>query len=285
MKVSERIKLIKSIAEFLADENWRIIDLTLRQFGLPTADTWESGDRDGYVIEMINNATDAVLVDLAKHVGVAGEFESATEPDFWADSDPRIFICHLAKEKVCASSLRDEFEKFGVVGFVAHEDIEPSREWQNEIELALGTMDGLVALMHPGFHESKWTDQEIGVAIGRRVPIIPIKLGIDPYGFIGKYQALNASKMSPSDLALNVIELFASKPQIASKISRSLVGKLKRSPNWAKSKLLMDLIERCQQFTPEVLAELTNALEKNDQVSSAWGVPERIKQIISQYKT
>jgi len=51
-------------------------------------------------------------------------------------------------------------------------------------------MDALLALLTPGSNESKWTDQEVGVAVGRRVPVIPIRIGIDPYGLIGKYQAV-----------------------------------------------------------------------------------------------
>ena len=54
-------------------------------------------------------------------------------------------------------------------------------------------MDALIAILTPGFNESKWTDQEIGVAIGRKVPIVPIRIGLDPYGFIGKYQALQGA--------------------------------------------------------------------------------------------
>jgi len=67
-------------------------------------------------------------------------------------------------------------------------------------------MDGMIVILHPGFQESKWTDQEVGVAIGRMVPIIPIKVGLDPYGFIGKYQALKANGNSPSGLALGTRE-------------------------------------------------------------------------------
>lgn len=54
-------------------------------------------------------------------------------------------------------------------------------------------MDAFVALMTVSFHESLWTDQEVGFAIGRGVPIIAAKLGRDPYGFIGKFQALSCT--------------------------------------------------------------------------------------------
>lgn len=70
--------------------------------------------------------------------------------------------------------------------FVAYTDIKPTKEWQGEIENALHSMDALAAILMPGFKDSDWTDQEVGVAIGRGVPIIPIMRGLTPYGFIGK---------------------------------------------------------------------------------------------------
>ena len=92
---------------------------------------------------------------------------------------------------------------FGISCFVAHSDIEPTRTWQKEIEKALFSMDVLIALMTEDFSDSNWTDQEIGVAIGRNVLILPIRMGADPYGFIGKYQAISFKKeMNFDDLSV-----------------------------------------------------------------------------------
>jgi hypothetical protein len=52
-------------------------------------------------------------------------------------------------------------------------------------------MDGFVALLTTEFHDSDWTDQEVGYALARRVPIISVRMGRDPYGFLGKFQAAN----------------------------------------------------------------------------------------------
>ena len=45
---------------------------------------------------------------------------------------------------------------------------------EDEIEAALFSMDALVAVVTPGFVESKWADQEIGVAIGGSLLVIPV---------------------------------------------------------------------------------------------------------------
>lgn len=282
MKPSDRIHLIRDVAKALGQESWNLIDLTLKQFGLPWTNDWNGGsDREAYVIDMISESSDESLLELGKHVGAVSELENVEAPTFWQEKQPRIFISHISATKKAVAGLKVQLEDYGLSAFVAHEDIEPTREWQDEIEGALATMDALVAVLVPGFAESKWTDQEVGVAVGRRVPIVPLKAGLDPYGLIGKYQALQVKGKTNDVIALEVIEILAGKPQIASKISRALVERLKASGSWARSKNLMDLIEKCRTFTPEAIAELRAAAESNDQVSSAWGVPERIAKIVA----
>ena len=114
-----------------------------------------------------------------------------SENRIWGVEGFRVFLSHKAEVKKQTSELKERLRSFGLSCFVAHEDIHPTREWQNEIENALFSMDAMVALMTDGFHDSLWTDQEVGFAFGRGVAIIAVKLGRDPYGFIGKFQALS----------------------------------------------------------------------------------------------
>ena len=111
----------------------------------------------------------------------------------WADDQFRLFLSHKTEVKKETAVLKQQLRVFGISCFVAHEDIHPTKEWQNEIENALATMDGFVALMTKTFHESFWTDQEVGFALARNVPLIAVKFEQDPYGFIGKFQALSSN--------------------------------------------------------------------------------------------
>lgn len=124
----------------------------------------------------------------------------------WGDGHYKIFISHLAKEKALASDLKKQLSVFGCASFVAHEDIEPTTEWQGEIECALHSMDCLVALMTEGFHESNWTDQEVGFALGRHLKVIPVSIGIDPYGFVGKIQAIRCLKSDVKNLGWQIFK-------------------------------------------------------------------------------
>jgi hypothetical protein len=63
------------------------------------------------------------------------------------------------------------------------------KTWQQEIEKGLETMEVMLAFITDDFHDSVWTNQEVGYALGKGVPIIPVKFGRnDPDGFIGSKQ-------------------------------------------------------------------------------------------------
>jgi hypothetical protein len=83
---------------------------------------------------------------------IAGESEIT---NIWDSGFMRLFLSHVSDHKIAATNLKRELRFLGVSVFVAHEDIEPSLEWEQEIEKALGSMDALAALLTPDFHASK----------------------------------------------------------------------------------------------------------------------------------
>lgn len=60
-------------------------------------------------------------------------FESGTYQG-WRNGYFRMFISHITSKKQQASNLKNALEEFGITSFVAHEDINPTREWQKEIQ-------------------------------------------------------------------------------------------------------------------------------------------------------
>ena len=78
----------------------------------------------------------------------------------WREGQFRLFLSHVATHRVPVSKLKAELALHGVAGFVAHDDIQPSRVWQQEIELALRSMHALAALITDDFHASSWTTRK-----------------------------------------------------------------------------------------------------------------------------
>ena len=283
MTPSQRIHHIRAIATELSKEEWTLIDLTLKQFELPWSSLWEGSDKAAYVIDMISEANDSALLDLAKHLGTASELEPVTNPTFWSPDDARVFISHISMIKEKTSLLKNALVEYGIHGFVAHEDIDPAKEWQDEIEAGLASMDALVALLSPGFNESKWCDQEVGVAIGRRVPIVPVRIDLDPYGLFGKYQAIQGKGKNPSEVAPLIFNALIAKPQIGPKITSNLVRMLADSKSWDTSRRLIGLIEKSAFITPTHVRAMKSARETNGEVTHAWGVAEKIEELEKKY--
>lgn len=215
---------MKEIATRLAAEEWPLIDVTLKQFLLPWSNEW-SGTKEAYVLAMIEAAADQSLIDLAQHVGF--QFEKATpprlDPPFWRKGMLRLFVSHLAAHKVFAGELQQALFQYGICSFVAHSDIEPTLEWQTQIETALATCEVLVALLHEKFHLSNWTDQETGFAMGRGVPAFAVKFGQDPYGFIGRFQAFNGNGKTTGELAREMFDAFRKNKQTQRRMGEVLV--------------------------------------------------------------
>ena len=225
---------MKEIATRLGSEDWPLIDVTLKQFSLPWAAEW-SGEKDAYVLHMVEEAADQVLSDLAQHVGVQLKKTPAprVDPPFWRKTMFRLFVSHLATERAFAAELQEALLDFGISCFIAHNDIEPTQEWQAQIETALATCDALVALLHENFHASNWTDQEVGFAMGRGVPVYSVRFGQDPYGFIGRFQAFNGSKKDAADLSRELFDAYRKNKQTQRRMSEILVALFEKSGSFA----------------------------------------------------
>lgn len=136
-------------------------------------------------------------------------------------TDLRVFISHISEHKDKATRLKTCLTPYGISGFVAHEDILPTLEWQHEIERALYAMDAFIAIHTKGFSQSFWTQQEIGFAYARGVKIISLKMGEDPTGFISKQQALARRDRTAEQIAEEVDALLADDERTAMKLANA----------------------------------------------------------------
>ncbi|HKW17999.1 MAG TPA: toll/interleukin-1 receptor domain-containing protein [Terriglobales bacterium] len=287
---SQRLTLMQEIAARLSGESADIVDTTLVEFGLPTSEQWD-GSWSGYVLKHITKASDSVLIELAQHVGFEPEFVKAppqtsvlVEAPFWKKRMFRLFLSHLASYRKYAADLQNELLAYGISAFVAHNDIEPTSEWQTQIEIALATCDGLVALLHEKFHESKWTDQEIGFAMGRQVPTFSVRLGETPYGFISKFQAFNGNGKAPVTVAGEIFDSFRKNKQTQQKMADVTVSMFEGAWSFGDAKRVMGYLEQLEIWEPSFSGRIETAATLNDQVEGSFGVPDRIKRLVKKWK-
>lgn len=191
------------------------------------------------------------------------------EKRIWGEEGFRVFLSHKNEVKAQTAKLKRELKSFGVSCFVAHEDIEPTKAWQDEIENALFSMDTLVALMTEKFHDSNWTDQEVGFALGRGVPIVSLKLERDPYGFLGKFQALSCSWGSA---AMEIVKILVKHDQGNNdQLLDAYIKAVKKCENFDEANRLSEILPSITKLSNQQASDLISAFNENDQVRYSYG--------------
>jgi hypothetical protein len=203
-------------------------------------------------------------------------------PSFWQPGFFRLFISHTAANKESVHRLKLALAGYRVAAFVAHDDIEPTKEWEAQIELALRTMDAMSAIITPDFVESRWCDQEVGFAIGRGKLVVPLcKDDAIPHGFLAKHQGLKIRGLLPAALAEKLARILVENPLSSERMTDALVERMATSKNWDTSIRTMELLEKGVPLNNSQVAKIVQSIEANSQVSTATGVPERIRKLVS----
>jgi len=221
-------------------------------------------------IEMVPEANDQWRENsgILRQRAVASSVPADALHRIWGTGHVRVFLSHKASKKEETSALKKSLARCGVGAFVAHEDIQPTEEWQKEIERALFSMDALVALLTEDFHDSNWTDQEVGVAIGRGVPLIAVRLGRDPYGLMGKGQGLGGCSWTDTDaIAVKVNKLLYKLLPDKSRLFECALSAYAGSTSWEDSawkvKHLLSLFDNPTSNQVSRIIDAYNANPKN----------------------
>lgn len=271
MKPLQRISITKTILSELTNRgfSWNDIYLYLKYYNIDAMhpDDYQWGDINDYFSQFLSNVDDEVIVAMANEID--GKIipndsfdQTVANTNCWRNGYLRIFISHLTENKDSATYLKSNIAKYGIDCFVAHEDIEPSRLWQTEIEKALASMDLLCAILTPDFYKSKWCDQEVGIALGRGIPTLSIKKGADPHGFIGKYQAIKAKRTADA-VAKDIFETICKMENINQKYFSILGNLFLNSKNETEALDWIKIINRISNFNSDVFDKITSSLDRN----------------------
>lgn len=220
----------------------------------------------------------------AKLADVVSDGLKRPVPNFWAPGQFRLFISHVTTFKQRATALRQKLSRYYISGFVAHEAIDPGELWQREIKAALKSMHAMVALLTPDFHESRWTDQEIGWALGSGVHVLPVRRGSDPYGFIGEVQGVQGYGKTVSKVAEEIFDSMLRHTLTKDDLIEALVLGFERSSSYRESKDNLSLLERARKIPEPLLQRIEVALRTNDQISESPGVVVRAEKMIRKTK-
>jgi hypothetical protein len=288
----ERITLTKRVGEALSGEQAADLFLVLETFGVPDGvrlqGDWASA-RYEYVLRRLRRASNEVLVGLHAHLYPDVSTEAATTGSVgpWMDGHFRLFLSHTNANKQLAAEIAARLAAFGVDAFVAHDMIEPTKEWMDEIETALGTCDALAALLTEDFVASKWCDQEIGYAVARGILIVAIRQGADPHGFIGKYQAVpgDATPLAAHSIGTRIFETLRTNDMTRAKMPPALVHAYAHSSSYDDARANLGRLKQIpgEHWTDDLVQTAERAGQENSQLYDGVWYGEKIPAVLTSH--
>ena len=200
----------------------------------------------------------------------------------WQHGMVRLFISHRDEHKAVANELAEALESYGISSFVAHDSIEPMAIWQTEIQKGLESMEIMLAFVTDDFHDSVWTNQELGFALGRNIPIVPLKLqGQDPEGFIAKQQALKWSYDNIAEAAPQIYDILANRLGNRERLQTSLIRAFVNSPNFHETRRRFDRMRNVvSKVSGEEFEEIVAGFQDNSQLHNAIYLTNRRQRLI-----
>jgi len=208
------------------------------------------------------------------------------EPDslsIWQPGQVRLFVSHRDRHKKKAKELAEALEGYGISAFLAHDTIEAMTTWQNEILKGLETMEIMLVFATDDLHDSEWANQEIGFALGRRVPVLSLKLeGTDPKGFIGSEQALIGDLQDPAASASLIYELVAKKLDNKGRLQSALISAFTGSSSFKEAKKRFDRLNKVtDSISKEEAQRIIDGFKENDQLHDAYYLINEYERLVT----
>ena len=192
-------------------------------------------------------------------------------PALWQGGGLRLFISHRDLHKARAHEIASALEDFGIVSFVAHDNIAPMSEWRDEIVKALASAEAMLLLLTDDFADSAWTNQEIGFALCRDIPIIPVSVdGAVPPGFLSERQAARFDSVNEQSMK-ELYGLITNAVGAEDRMRESLVRAFVESRDFDETRERFDRLKLvAQQITDEDERMLVDGYNKKSQLNQCF---------------
>lgn len=195
----------------------------------------------------------------------------------------RVFLSYSSEENELAGEIKDNLEVHGLKVFLAHEDIEPTDEWQEVIIRKLKECDIFVPIVSKNFKNSRWTDQETGIAFAEEKMIIPISHDLVPYGFIGKFQALKLGENIPESCDKIIGIIKTKNIKLKEMLTDCFVKSFVESTSYAESNKKAQLLGSYEPLTKDQINEIIRGYVNNSQINEAYDAKRIVKRLFREY--
>jgi hypothetical protein len=206
-----------------------------------------------------------------------------------------IFISHSHDDRAFAVELKNALRIIGFQGFVAHMDIEPTHDWEEEILKALRSCVTLIVITSDQAKSSPWVNHEIGAGAVLDKPALSISHGCAPWTLISHNQALSWELPPPGlyigpreALKKNIDALCHSLEKLGVVTVRHLIEGLGSCRSFNESEAVVSVIERESQsvggLSMDEADRLAYLASINNQVSNSHGAQRTLPILLSPFK-
>lgn len=177
-----------------------------------------------------------------------------------------------------AGRLKRSLEQYGVRAFLAHEDIVPGEKWTNEIISELKSCDIFVPILTAKSKVSVYVNQEIGFVLAGKARIIPLKIDVDPFGFMSETQGMKpirttirtrdgvSQEIDSNSSAWLIVEKIMQDPQLRDALKRSVIDDMHNSRSFKETRSRTRVLECFSEFGQREVRELARAAASNRQI-------------------
>jgi len=209
------------------------------------------------------------------------EWEKVSREEF-VGKTLRIFLSYSADDKILAGKIKSILGRFNINVFLAHEDIQPLQEWEEELIHNLNNCDIFIPILTKNFLNSDWTSQEIGIAYSKQKLIIPLKIDVAPYGFIGKIQALKVSEDIIEESSQKILEIIGRERLLKENLMDCLIQSLDNVHNFDSADRRLDILKE-QDFNEIQINEIFRKAIKNNQIRMSTKGKHHLQKWLSEY--
>ncbi len=193
----------------------------------------------------------------------------------WKEGYFRLFLSHSSQNKQFAAELKASLLKVNIDTFVAHEDIEPNLEWQNEIQLGLSSCHALLYLATQAANTSIWCQQELGWALGRGVFITSYKLIGDPVGFPNVRQGWSCPGHDCVRVRHKLLSMLVKQDRTEPVMRGPLVRVLLDASSASQATFALEFLEQLKSIDEQDLGRLQSASFPSD-ISGNKAIMQRV---------
>lgn len=198
------------------------------------------------------------------------------------------FLSYHTNDKEIALKIKEKLGELGIQVFLAPDDIDGGDKFLTVMYEKIKTCQIFFVLLSKDFTTSQYSDQEVGIALGREKPIIPICIDETiPYGFLREYHCVCSNGQSVEQKIAELSDLVMKYTDTGREYIDLLINNLENADSFMDAFRWANKLSEYSKFNQEQILRIANARISNSQIHNSFmacpvvdGIIERQKKLL-----